>query len=748
MSSLGHRTRATVAVLAALAGPAALAAAPAGAAPSAKPAAALGGSGRGHGAYVAGWALLGPRERVRGGVVRVWSMEARSILVGAPDRTSKTGTFDVRVRRLPRRFVVSVTGGRVNGRKVGGTLGVVVEGRRVGDTVVVTPLSTVIAARVGARWSRARVYSRWPVARAEREARRLFKLPAWYDLYGDARIDARAFDGGRFLRAAHRRGGLQAYADRLARRLSRGGHVTFRGRANARTSGIGDGAISLLGLVGKGAAGGVGSAAVGKLFATLGFGDSARLAEMQRTLEEIKQQLTVISQQLYEVRRDIAGLERQIAASTYAQLVDATRLSRIGTDDDRIARWMAWLVDESVGCAAGDARRCSAGIPEGAAPLTWCMAPTGVWTSRQAVVCDVIRLLDATLDGGDYDELQSRLAGRGRLGVIEAYQKLLYANAKTGSGFVTADYRAQAAKAIERWSWTTAILAQYFAEHSALKGLPAGLVLPRVRQAESNVAELAALAPRRLPQDTVVDVATGTAWHLLDNPAQACGGKATRSRHLWWRADEEGIPDPAACGRQRADAVAAIDGSAAWDLPNEAEAKQMLARARSGSGGSNVEALRALGLPDLSGLHAAYPAPPSNSSESLLNRKLVQMSGSYFGNPGTAAGMATRDCIGMAWYLGSYATLWNNRYELRINGVFCRYVRLADSVAPLTCVKAFQWAVVNYDMGMPCETPSSTYRVTYNGYAFPSNGPVDWGHPQAQLLKRPVTAEDRWFSAP
>lgn len=742
MESLGHHARARLAVIVAMTACALLllvaSQAPA-AAPTRPASATLGGQGRGQGAYVAGWALLGPRQRVHGGVVRVWTMDARSILAGAPDRTSKTGTFDVRVRRLPRRFVVSVTGGRVNGWKVGGTLGVVVERRRVGDAVVVTPLTTVIAARVGTHWS---------VARAEREARRLFKLPSWYDVYGDARIDGRAFDGGRFVRAAHRRGGLQRYADRLAGRIGRG-HVTFRGPAVAHSSGIGAGALSLLGLVGKGAVGGVGSAAVGKLLATLGFGDGAQLAEMRRTLEEIKLQLEQISRQLIEVRADIAKLENQIAVSTYAGLVNGLRLERIGTENDRIARWLAWLVDESIGCGSGDRTRCQAGIPQGADAQTWCLAPSSTRTHRQAMTCDLIRLMEVALDGGDYDELQGRLVGRGRLGVIEAYQQLLYTNAKTGSGFITPDYRAQAAKVIERYSWMTALMAQYFAEHSALKGLPSEVVLAQVRQAERNIAELEALAPRAVPRTSFIDLRTRKQWSVLPNPAKRCGDRETGHEWLWWRPGDEVLGDKDGCSREMNAAVERLHGLAGWTLPTLQDLAAVYAPWTANRSGTLASWLREQArLPDLGVVAAASPPLPPDAGN-IHNRSLMDIgAGQFFGNPGTSAGLATSTCQGMYWGTGMGIRLWKTWYDAQVHGYFCNYVRLDDGTAPQYCERAFEWELVRYDRGMPCRTPISTYRVSRGILKYKSNGPLDYGHPTIHLVQRRSDDAEGWYRMP
>ncbi len=95
--------------------------------------------------------------------------------------------------------------------------------------------------------------------------------------------------------------------------------------------------------------------------------------------------------------------------------------------------------------------------------------------------------------------------------------------------------------------------------------------------------------------------------------------------------------------------------------------------------------------------------------------------------------------------------LWKVWYDAQVHGVFCNYVRLDDATAKPYCERAFAWALVRYDTGMPCRTPVSTYRVSRNDSwtaKFKSNGPLDYGHPMAYLVHRNVGAGEGWYRAP
>jgi hypothetical protein len=152
---------------------------------------------------------------VAGGMARVHrcDRDARIAPVGRPlrqrdgslgERTYRTGVTMLEFRRLPRCFVVSVTGGRADGRALDGSF--VGEGRngpaRI-ENVPVTPISTLVQALPG-----------MSERRAFRRVQRRLDIPRYYDEF-DLQSDDRVFDGDRYLAAVRRAGGV----GRLTREL-------------------------------------------------------------------------------------------------------------------------------------------------------------------------------------------------------------------------------------------------------------------------------------------------------------------------------------------------------------------------------------------------------------------------------------------------------------------------------------------------------------------------------------------------
>ena len=145
---------------------------------------------------------------VAGGTVRAYrcDRDPRMLPTGRPlrqrngaraERTPATGVTLLAFARLPRCFVVSVSGGRAGGGALDGTF--VGEGRNGPGTienVPVTPVSTLVQAEP----------PRLSERRAYRRVQRHLDIPHPFDEF-DLQYDDRAFDGDRFLAAARRAGG-------------------------------------------------------------------------------------------------------------------------------------------------------------------------------------------------------------------------------------------------------------------------------------------------------------------------------------------------------------------------------------------------------------------------------------------------------------------------------------------------------------------------------------------------------------
>lgn len=130
------------------------------------------------------------------------------------DRTYRSGVALLAFRRLPREFVVEVSGGRADGRRVPGTLRAAVRGYRSGDVIYVNPVTTLMAAY------RAAVERE---SAGRRLAYRELRIPLWMS-QADLSDSDRWFDGDSFLAAARRAGGVGA----LVRQLLHDGKASRR----------------------------------------------------------------------------------------------------------------------------------------------------------------------------------------------------------------------------------------------------------------------------------------------------------------------------------------------------------------------------------------------------------------------------------------------------------------------------------------------------------------------------------------
>ena len=146
------------------------------------------------------------------------------------DRTYRSGVALLAFRRLPSEFVVEVTGGRANGRRVPGTLRAPVRGYRSGDVIYVNPVTTMMAA-YRAAVERGSLDERY--AGARRLAYRELRIPHWMS-QADLSYRDRRFDGDTFLGAARRAGGVGALVHRLLHDDRAGRRFTESRRGRSR----------------------------------------------------------------------------------------------------------------------------------------------------------------------------------------------------------------------------------------------------------------------------------------------------------------------------------------------------------------------------------------------------------------------------------------------------------------------------------------------------------------------------------
>lgn len=693
--------------------------------------------------HVKGWTLLGPDARVHGGLVEVWTIRGRSLLAGRADRTSSTGTFDVAVRRLPRLYVVSVRGGHVGRRKIRGTLGIVVRNGKAGRKLNVTPITTLIAARVGLHRS---------VPRAEREIRRLLRLPRWHDLYGDVRHDARAFDGSRFFRAAQRNGGLDRYVARIDRLVGRR-TVAFRGTAKPKAKA--SLAIDPMGiakdLAGKGA--GLG---LSKFLEIVGFS----VDTTARDLAEIKQQLKEISAQLIEVRRQLDGVERQLARVDYNTAVLGTELRWIGGADDDVKNDIDWLVDNAVACKANDPDAdCDTYIPASKRGTRWCSVTLPQmeddWRRGDPslepaqTTCAVLgHIKTRVLDKSGFNTWDTDVVGNGKSGgVLPTYQALAYTDTKR-SGFVTQGYHDELKLVGAQVAWKTLLIASYAVEYERMDAGNERKIQRSFDTAIARIGRQEALLPPRLPANTAIDPRTGLMWSVLDNPAKACGGASTGNRWLWFPSNADAVPDKNGCAAQWSTALAGHAGLGGWsaaDRPTLAKVVDVVRR----PGRTLAQNLKdQLGFADLSVVGGAFTPPPVDTGM-LRNYRIVSTYPSrWHGNDGTAAGLGTTSCTDAIWRLGwTYAPNAWTQTQADVQASFCQYYRLADAEVRELCVRAFWnlYADANR-LGMPCNAPSNGLFPVMNTDG--RRGPLSFGHPLVYLVKRTVGDDEAWFRAP
>lgn len=678
--------------------------------------------------HVAGWALAGPTARIAGGQVNVRSPNGRDLVQPADRgaRTSKTGTFSVRTRPLPSRYIVTVTGGRVKGVTVPGTLRALVSRANGRPLAHVTPLTTLVAARVRHHGS---------IIRAERELHRYLKIPASHDIYVDLRRDGRSFDGVRWLQQARRDGGVAPYSRRTARLLT-GRPRPMRPRAGARAAQAGEeeGAEAAVEILPDSAAKNllagalreVGATAMGKVLSGIGFGDGAALAEISRQLVQLQKEVNELNMRVEQLSQQVTQLQAQVAQGNYSSLGSNLGVTWVGDGrNDSILTNLTWLVDHAAGCTATSLTACVDTLPPNTDAAAWCQQALQK-TPVQSTACTTLSAIKTLREGDDAKDLQARLVGSDSTdGFLQSYQKAAYARirATNGGDFIAPSYLAGAQTVQKHYAWISVLIAQYGMEYDTAIGLPDALVANPISTAIANLGDQAALLPEPLPARTVIHTRTGRVWKLLSNDAGACG---TKAGWLAFWPKQLKTPDQAACQRWITQQAAAMGSAAVGNVPTTNDLKDLT---KNRTGPSLHDWLRDdLGMPDLTGVSTAFPIPPPDLSLFGYSDRSL-----FFDNPGTNFGLGTSTCGRKAWR--SSNTIYNDYNEFAL-GTWCDYIDLGSGSPRSQCIEAWNNQSAGY---YPCSMP--VFRRTAEGYGSIS-APLDYGHPVVWMFWRPVAQED------
>jgi outer membrane murein-binding lipoprotein Lpp len=670
--------------------------------------------------------------RVRGARVEVTTLAGRGLLArGERARTTAHGTFDVRLRRaLPATFVVTLRGGRVGGRPLGGALRAIV--RRSGgaaELVHVSPVSSIVAARYLQRPRRG-------LAAAQRDVRRLLGLPRGHDLDDALRRDDRLFDAARFLPYARAHGGVERAIERLGAHAARG-RVTFHERPAARASatapptagGIGtrlvEGVVD--GLVGKAK-----STALAWILGGLGFGspnDAAKLDQILAQLDDLARSMRQLERDVARLQQDVRELRAALTRGQYAQLVASFGPSWVGGRTDTILADLVWLAEHAAGeCGpAGRLDGCVGSVPAGADPAGWCASPAPK-NQFSAVACDAIAQIAAKSVENTLAKAIDGISGTaGADGLIAAYLRSKTATLAAANAFATGDYRAEAERIYDHYTTIEALLATYLVQFWVAQGHPTDLILRKLATTQEAIAGQAELLPAPLPGATVLHVEQRRMWALARAPRRAAGqpgaGECLQPGAAWLWFWQLQSPSPA-CAELMRDALTRTGGLDGWRVAGSADLATLPARL------TQSLLTGAMRLPDISAEAAAVRIPPPDPLQFPSNVRWS--AATLHDNPGTAFGVMTADCqSGVTWNSGLTASGGNWQSPVFARGRFCTYVELDGGTARRMCA----WGDPGY---YGCSMPVS--RTAQNRYGFGS-GPLDYGHPNAVLLWRPADGE-------
>jgi hypothetical protein len=283
---------------------------------------------------VLGLASVGGK-RLEGGTVSVLTKPSRgakgwftkSEKLKGTSKTNAAGGFFVRAGCLPEYFVVTVTGGTLDGVPFTGTISTL--GRASEPAVIVTPVTTVAV-----QYARANrgVSSLKSVSRVKKYFGVVDYGPRLVDLGMSSRVLSSAFDPAALMVAADRDGGVATFAQKVAKRIG-GGKVRSFAPAeyvvNARPGyapapdGPSDGTAASSAIrpkagISSALSGIAGKAAVGETCELLGPSIASDLAgvcptDYSSALEAITDSLDLISKQLDELQQSVDDINTTLA---------------------------------------------------------------------------------------------------------------------------------------------------------------------------------------------------------------------------------------------------------------------------------------------------------------------------------------------------------------------------------------------------------------------------------------------------
>ena len=255
-------------------------------------------------------------QGVSGADVAVLDTSGKTLVPSTTNvRTYKTGTFEVRIRKLPTSIRVTASGGTAGGHAFSGTLKADLENFDA-DTAVaaVNPVTTLVAAYR----DRNKPMS---LIRAQSAVRRFLKLPDGEDLGQGLDVTHTEFSEQKFVDAAEHEGGFDTFIAKLAREVGTKRTRTFVGTEHN----LGPLAIAVVGGIVSGVAGAAAQTGIGFVLDKFGIAipggpppfDPAVLAPIQAQLTEIQGTLNTLAGQ-------VQAIQNQIADANYAQLVSQT----------------------------------------------------------------------------------------------------------------------------------------------------------------------------------------------------------------------------------------------------------------------------------------------------------------------------------------------------------------------------------------------------------------------------------------
>lgn len=681
---------------------------------------------------VVGWVLLGHHVPADGATVRVTTLDGADV-TEQPAHVGASGTFSVKVTRLPYRFLVVASGGPSLRR--GETLKAAVTSYARFRLVDVNPVSTLVATCLLHHPKR-------PYEASAREVKRHLGIPGFQTVGGAVRVPTPHFDVSRYVQEARRTGTLATFTTALDKEIERGAAPrSFRGLTPApaprvtqvfgrvQTSqaaaldpaGI---ALDLLAELAAAAGKAAGDKTVGWILSSLGFGgEGVDLTPMENELTQIEATQEQILQELTGLQTQLNAVQAQIAQSEFSTLVGQLGgLGQLGTPSDPIATDLLWLASNAVGCQ-GTLAGCVPSIP-GTDALVWCNN-TAATTDAQTVACDAIELIDKLATSQTQQIPAIGGTSTGADGIVTAAGRSLYQSIKAGGGFVTYTYLDQLTSVFQYYAQQEAVLAQYLTEYDHAKGLPDTRVLQPLTTAQTAIGGQTSLLPNPLPRNTWIDTRSGRMWiqPIADNSVG--NGECTDANSVF--VINIHVQSPSADCQRVLQAVFNSDGLV-WNTPAVSDIQALLA----GSSGPPATWLsQQVPVPDITSIDSYTSVPVPAPDRSQLPASYANAAAwPTLPNPGTVAGWATYDCSpGIRWDTG----FDDSGGPIFINATLCSYVRAADGQRVAECV--------GWLNSYPCSTPIGARQY---GRAQPS-GALDFGHPLTLLMWRSPQSAEFYF---